>query len=122
MGSGEGSYHFGDVVHMNDGTNNTGIVKIQSPTVGAGTPQAPLTPQEAVRQLAVLLDELRAQVAPASAGAIESNLSVITSQESPPEARHSALMAVLGIATLAGEIGRPVADLVTAILGMLGLG
>ncbi|MFD9301916.1 hypothetical protein ACFWCB_04305 [Streptomyces sp. NPDC060048] len=122
MSGGEAPYHYGDVVHMNDGTRNIGIVKIQSPTVGAGTPQAPPTPQEAVRQLAVLLDALRAQVAPASAGAIESNLSVIIAEESPPEARHSALMAVLGIATLAGEIGRPVAELVTAILGMLGLG
>lgn len=57
----------------------------------------------------------------ANAGAIDANLPVITSGESSPEARHSALMAVLGIATVVGDLGRPVVAAVSGILEMLGL-
>ncbi|MFF1409749.1 hypothetical protein ACFVX6_08125 [Streptomyces sp. NPDC058289] len=113
------SYHYGDSVTVN-GSGNIGIVKNQSPTIGA--PQAaPVTPQEAIQQLERLLLELRAQVTPAGAGTIDTNLPVIVSPESGPEARHGALMAVLGLATLAGEVGRPIIEAVGRVLELLGL-
>ncbi|MFB6517916.1 hypothetical protein [Streptomyces sp. NPDC056401] len=118
VGSGS-SYHYGDRVTVN-GSGNIGIVKNQSPTIGA--PQAaPVTPQEAIQQLERLLLELRAQVTPAGAGTIDANLPVIVSPESGPEARHGALMAVLGLATLAGEVGRPIIEAVGRVLELLGL-
>ncbi|MCY0931681.1 hypothetical protein OTB20_36975 [Streptomyces sp. H27-H1] len=118
-GGSSSSYHYGDSVTVN-GSGNIGIVKNQSPTFG-GPQAAPATPQEAIQQLERLLLDLRAQVAPASAGAIDTNLPVIVSGESAPEARHGALMAVLGIATLAGEVGRPIIEAVTRVLEMMGL-
>lgn len=118
-GSGGSSYHYGDSVTVN-GSGNIGIVKNQSPTIGGGQ-AAPLSPQEAVQQLERLLLELRGQVTPAGAGTIDTNLPVIVSAESAPEARHGALMAVLGIATLAGEVGRPIIEAVGRVLELLGL-
>ncbi|MFD5145650.1 hypothetical protein [Streptomyces sp. NPDC058401] len=120
-GSGSGigrSYHYGDNVTMNGGRDNIGIVKNQSPTIG-GPQAAPTTPEEAIRELERLLLELRPQVTPADAGAIDTNLPVIVSPESGPEARHGALMAVLGIATLAGEIGLPIIEMVGRLLELL---
>ncbi|MGW1774801.1 hypothetical protein [Streptomyces sp. NPDC002104] len=121
-GSGGGtgsSNHFGDHVVVN-GSGNIGIVKNQSPTIAQQA--APTTPQEAIHQLERLLLELRAQVAPAGAGTIDSNLPVIVSAESGPEARHGALMAVLGLATLAGgEVGRAVIEAVGRVLELLSL-
>ncbi|MFD6888417.1 hypothetical protein [Streptomyces sp. NPDC059957] len=118
-GSSSSSYHYGDSVTVN-GSGNIGIVKNQSPTIG-GPQAAPATPQEAIQQLERLLLELRAQVTPAGAGTIDTNLPVIVSAESAPEARHGALMAVLGIATLAGEVGRPIIEAVGRVLELLGL-
>lgn len=114
---GGASYHYGDTVNMHGGTGNTGIVKNQSPTVV----QQAATSQAAIAQLAELLLELRTQVTPASAGTIDTNLPVIVSEESAPEARRGALMAVLGIATLAGELGLPIIDAATRVLELLGL-
>ncbi|MFZ3499575.1 hypothetical protein ACODT5_41300 [Streptomyces sp. 5.8] len=112
--------HYGDKVVMNDGQGNIGIVKNQSPTIG-GPQGAPRMPQEAIQELERLLLELRAQVTPAGAGIIDANLPVIASAESAPAARYGALSAVLGIAALAGEVGRPVFDAVTQLLALLGL-
>ncbi|MFI5866653.1 hypothetical protein [Streptomyces sp. NPDC051546] len=112
------SYHYGDNVTVN-GERNIGIVKNQSPTIG-GQPVAPTTPQEAIQQLERLLLELRPQVTPAGAGTIDTNLPVIVSPDSGPEARHGALMAVLGLATLAGEVGRPIVEAVGRLLELLG--
>lgn len=118
--SGGGDTHYGDNVTIHGGSYNTGIVKNQSPTI-AVQQAPPLTPHEAVQQLERLLLDLRAQVAPAGAGVIDTNLPVIVSGESAPEARHGVLMAVLGIATLAGEVGRPVFEAVAQVLELLGL-
>ncbi|MER5762009.1 hypothetical protein [Streptomyces sp. NPDC002082] len=118
-GSGSSSYHYGDSVTVN-GSGNIGIVKNQSPTIG-GPQAASVTPQEAIQQLERLLLELRSQVNPAGAGTIDANLPVIVSPESGPEARHGALMAVLGLATLAGEVGRPIIEAVGRVLELLGL-
>lgn len=112
------SYHYGDSVTVN-GSGNIGIVKHQSPTIAQQA--APATPQEAIQQLERLLLELRAQVAPAGAGTIDASLPVIVSADSAPEARHGALMAVLGIATLAGEVGLPIIEAVGRVLELLGL-
>ncbi|WP_327305186.1 hypothetical protein OG730_17975 [Streptomyces sp. NBC_01298] len=118
-GSG-GSYHYGDKVTVN-GSGNIGIVKNQSPTIDARQ-AAPNPPQEAIQQLERLLLELRAQVTPAGAGTIDRNLPVIVSEESDPEARHGALMAVLGVATfVGGEAGRSIIEAVGRVLELLGL-
>ncbi|MCX5405363.1 hypothetical protein OHA37_15885 [Streptomyces sp. NBC_00335] len=116
----DGGIQYGDRVTINGGQGVIGIVKNQSPTI-VGPQAAPVTPQEALRQLERLLLELRPQVTPAGAGTIDTNLPVIVSPESGPEARHGALMAVLGIATLAGEIGLPIIEAVGRVLELLGL-
>ncbi|MET9853441.1 hypothetical protein ABZY57_10890 [Streptomyces sp. NPDC006450] len=116
---GDGGTQYGDRVTMHGGRGNIGIVKSQSPTIAQQA--APATSQEAIRQLAELLMELRAQVTPAGAGTIDTNLPVIVSEESAPEARHGALMAVLGIATLAGEVGLPIIEAVRRVLELMGL-
>lgn len=123
-----GSYHYGDNVTVN-GTGNIGIVKNQSPTVAQQASPLLEAEFEALRRM---LLELRAQVEPASARSIDRSLPAITAglpAEEPAaaegafeERRHGALMAVAGIAAVAGEIGVPIIAAVNSILRMLGGG
>lgn len=133
-GAGAGAYHhFGDNVTVN-GSHNIGIVKNHSPNVSPSATPALDGQIEALRRM---LLELRAQVEPASARSIDRNLPAIASAPVPASApasaeeaaaaegdfeerRHSALMAVAGIAAVAGEIGVPILAAVNAILRLLG--
>ncbi|MET9463400.1 hypothetical protein ABZY44_01010 [Streptomyces sp. NPDC006544] len=125
-GAGAGAYHhIGDNVTVN-GSHNIGIVKNHSPSVSPSATPALDGQIEALRRM---LLELRAQVEPASARSIDRNLPAITSGPAEEtaaveggfeERRHGALMAVAGIAAVAGEIGVPVLAAVTAILRLLG--
>ncbi|MFF4096053.1 hypothetical protein ACFYYY_19910 [Streptomyces sp. NPDC001834] len=103
------SYHYGDNVTMYGGTGNTGIVKQQSPAL-----------PEAIGELVRLLQELRGELAPASAQVIDDSLPAITSDTSAPQERHRALIAVATIASTVGALGQPVADAVDKVLGLLG--
>ncbi|MER6606354.1 hypothetical protein ABT282_10700 [Streptomyces sp. NPDC000927] len=115
------SYHYGDNIHhgnningdnvnMYGGTGNTGIVKQQAPSL-----------PEAIGELVRLLQELRGELAPASAQVIDDSLPAITSATSAPQERHRALIAVATIASTVGALGQPVADAVDKILGLLGI-
>ncbi|MGW6689562.1 hypothetical protein [Streptomyces sp. NPDC054961] len=125
-GDGAGTYHhFGDNVTVN-GSHNIGIVKNHSPNVSPSATPALDGQIEALRRM---LLELRAQVEPASARSIDRNLPAIASGPAEEtaaaegdfeERRHSALMAVAGIAAVAGEIGVPILAAVNAILRLLG--
>ncbi|WP_371617343.1 hypothetical protein [Streptomyces sp. NBC_00454] len=127
------SYHYGDSVTVN-GSHNIGIVKNESPTIAQ---QAPPTLEGEIEALRQMLLVLRSQVEPASVRSIDRSLPAIAiaSADSAEgsaaataadgtfeERRHGALMAVLGIATAAREIGVPVVAAVHAVLGMLGGG
>ncbi|WP_405686119.1 hypothetical protein [Streptomyces sp. NBC_00057] len=108
------SHHYGNNIHgdnvnMYGGTGNTGIVKHQSPAL-----------PEAIGELVRLLQELRGELAPASAQVVDDSLSAITSDTSAPQERHRALIAVATIAATVGALGQPVADAVNKVLGLLG--
>ncbi|MET8944599.1 hypothetical protein ABZX30_13700 [Streptomyces sp. NPDC004542] len=111
------NYYFGDSVTMHGGQGNTGIIKNQS------APAAPVAPEleAAVRELVALVSQLRTQVAPASAQAIDDSLPAITADPAAPaQRRHAALMAVAGIAATVGAVGQPVVEAVNKVLGLLG--
>ncbi|MFG2984336.1 hypothetical protein ACGFYQ_24275 [Streptomyces sp. NPDC048258] len=117
--TGGDSYHYGDVVNMNDGTGNTGIVKHQSPTIAQ---QLPADQREAIERLVRLLEELRGQIPPGSAETVDDSLRAIASVTSTPQERHRALMAVAGVAAVIGPLAQPVGEAVHAILRLLGAG
>ncbi|MEU9620530.1 hypothetical protein ACIQWV_10985 [Streptomyces sp. NPDC098085] len=113
MSSGN-SYHYGNNIHgdnvnMYGGSGNRGIVKHQSPAL-----------PEAIGELVRLLQELRGELAPASAQVIDDSLPAITSHTNAPQERHRALIAVATIAATVGALGQPVADAVDKVLGLLG--
>lgn len=109
---------YGDNVNMNGGTGNTGMVK------NIGTSPAPAMDPElrvAIGELVRLVGELREQVTPATAQTIDATLPVLASADTAqPQERHSALMAVAGIAATAGALGAPILDAVNRVLQLLG--
>ncbi|MFD7921377.1 hypothetical protein ACFV3R_19380 [Streptomyces sp. NPDC059740] len=112
------NYHFGDSVTVNGGRGNIGMIKNQS--APAGSQQQPEL-QEALGELRRLLTELRGQVSPVSAEAIDESLPDIGDEgEVQPRARHRALLAVAGIAATVGEVGRPALEAVNKVLELLG--
>ncbi|MFD8213865.1 hypothetical protein ACFV2U_09085 [Streptomyces sp. NPDC059697] len=113
------NFYFGDNVNMHGGTGNTGMVKNQvvAPNSAAGSAEL----EAAVGELLRLVEQLRGQVAPVSAQAIDDSLPAISSDGStPPQERHRALLAVAGIATTVGVVGQPVIEAVNKILELLG--
>ncbi|MFI5689618.1 hypothetical protein [Streptomyces sp. NPDC051636] len=111
------NYYFGDSVSMHGGQGNTGIIKNQAaPAAPAASPEL----EAAVRELVALVEQLRGQVPPASAQAIDDSLPDITADPgAPTQQRHRALMAVAGIAATVGAVGQPVVEAVNRILGLL---
>ncbi|MEV5988513.1 hypothetical protein AB0L85_26475 [Streptomyces sp. NPDC052051] len=108
----------GEIVNMYGGTNNTGIMNQYS---GAAHPAQPAPPAllEAIEELSCLLRELRDQVAPATARVIDDSLPALSSQASPPQERHRALIAVATIAATAGALGQPVLEAVNRVAELL---
>lgn len=116
--SGGQHYYFGsgDHVTMHGGTGNTGIDK----RVAAAQEQ-PQAVQEALSELLTLLQELRAQVPPASAGALDDSLPALRADaDVQPQERHRALLAVAGIAATIGSLGVPVVEAVNKVLELIG--
>ncbi|GHE66383.1 hypothetical protein CP980_16005 [Streptomyces vinaceus] len=113
------SYYFGRTVNMHGGTHNTGMVN-HGPDPASVRPADPAL-AEAVRELVVLLAELREQVSPLTARSLDDALPALAADSDavPPEERHRALMAVAGIAATAGALGQPVLDAVRAVLELL---
>ncbi|MFB7466367.1 hypothetical protein ACFCZ1_23235 [Streptomyces sp. NPDC056224] len=114
-----GGNHYGDIVNMNQGSGNTGIVKNQFPAVA---PQLPADQREAIAELIRLLQELRGQLPPAAVETVDGSLRTISSAGSTPQERHGALMTVAGVAAVIGPLAQPVVDAVQAILRLLGAG
>ncbi|GAA0901465.1 hypothetical protein [Streptomyces thermoalcalitolerans] len=107
----------GDTVNMYGGTHNTEMIKNQY--LAAPRPASqPLL--EAIEELSRLLQELRNQVASATAQVIDDSLPVISSQTSTPQERHRALIAVATIAATVGALGQPVVEAVNRVLELLG--
>ncbi|WP_327354402.1 hypothetical protein [Streptomyces sp. NBC_01304] len=117
--SGGGTHnYYGDNVNMHGGTGNVGMVKNQSAPAQA----VPDGLEQAVRELVLLIQELRGQVPEASAQAIDDSLPAITADGSAqPQQRHGALMAVAGIAATVGAVGQPVLEAVNRVLELLGV-
>ncbi|MFF3260932.1 DUF5955 family protein [Streptomyces sp. NPDC002932] len=111
----------GDNVNMYGGSGNTGIQNnhFAPPAADSGSPEL----QEAVRELLRLVGELRAQLPPVSARALDENLPALTGAADAPQApeeRHRALLAVAGIAATVSTVGEPVVEAVRKVLGLLG--
>ncbi|GHA94976.1 MULTISPECIES: hypothetical protein [Streptomyces] len=120
MSAGGNNYNFGDIVNMHGGSGNYGIVKGQ--TTPGTTPSEPPALEAAVRELLVLVHELRDQVSPLNARTIDDSVSAIDGDAgAPPEDRHRALLAVAGIAATVGTVGEPVLEAVNRILELLGV-
>ncbi|MFF4145910.1 hypothetical protein ACFY0A_32180 [Streptomyces sp. NPDC001698] len=111
------NYYFGDNVNMRGGRDNIGMVKNQVAPANAPAPSSALL--SAIEELRRLMEELRAQVPPASARAIDDSLPDIAA-DAEPQQRHRALMAVAGIAATVGAVGVPVVEVVNRILEMIG--
>ncbi|WP_404960623.1 hypothetical protein [Streptomyces sp. 147326] len=114
-----GGNHYGDIVNMNQGSGNTGIVKNQFPAVA---PQLPADQRAAIETLVRLLEELRDRIPAASAETVDGSLRTIASSGSTPQERHGALMTVAGVAAVIGPLAQPVVDAVQAVLRLLGAG
>ncbi|MFF5975234.1 hypothetical protein ACFY7C_27385 [Streptomyces sp. NPDC012769] len=114
------NHFYGNTVNMHGGTGNTGMVFQRSGAAdesGAGGEELTRAVQELVR----LLAELRPQLSPQDAEAVDASLPVITGEaEAEPQERRQALMTVLGVASLAATLGQPVAEAVRGILGLIG--
>ncbi|MFD5324841.1 hypothetical protein [Streptomyces sp. NPDC127092] len=119
MTDGENHY-YGNTVNMHGGSGNTGMVFNQgAPSAEHAGAADELT--RAVRELVLLLEELRPRLSAQDAQAVDANLPAITGEEeTEPAQRRQALMTVLGIASLAETLGQPVAAAVRAVLGLLG--
>lgn len=104
-------------MNMYGGSHNTGIIKNQ---YSGASQQASQHLLEAIEELSRLLQELRTQVAPATAQVIDDSLPVISSRTSAPQERHRALIAVATIASTVGALGQPVVEAVNRVLELLG--
>ncbi|RNG16623.1 hypothetical protein [Streptomyces botrytidirepellens] len=116
--SGDQHYYFGsgDHVTMHGGSGNIGIDKRVTPVQ-----EQPEAVQEALRELLTLVQELRAQVPPVSAGALDDSLPALRAEaDVPPQERHRALLAVAGIAATIGALGVPIIEAVNKVLELMG--
>ncbi|MGA5036292.1 hypothetical protein ACPCA8_04430 [Streptomyces capoamus] len=110
------NYYYGDSVNMYGGQGNQGIVKSQVSPAG----QDPAL-VAALAELHRMIAELRAQVPAPSARLLDESLPALSTDAAvPAQERHRALMAIAGIAATVGAVGRPVAEAVQAVVGLLG--
>jgi hypothetical protein len=118
MIGGDQHYYFGsgDHVTMHGGSGNVGIDKRITPAH-----ELPPAVQDALRELLTLVEELRAQVPPASVGTLDDSLPVLCAEANvQPQERHRALLAVAGIAATVGAVGVPVVEAINKVLELLG--
>jgi hypothetical protein len=116
--SGDQHYYFGsgDHVTMHGGSGNIGIDKRVTPAQ-----EQPEAVQEGLRELLALVQQLRAQVPPVSADALDDSLPALRAEaDVPPQERHRALLAVAGIAATIGALGVPVIEAVNKVLELMG--
>lgn len=109
-----GDSYFGDVVRIEGGSNNIGMVKNQY-----GTAQAPELAAQ-LAQLRGLVAVLRsdAAVAPEVAEDLDAHLAEATG-DGQPDRRSRALRSIRAIAQTVGVLGAPVVELVNKILDLV---
>lgn len=115
--SGDQHYYLGsgDHVTLHGGTGNVGIDKRVTP---AHVPPAAV--QEALRELLVLIQDLRAHVPPVSAGVLDDSLPALRAEaDVQPQERHRALLAVAGIAATIGALGVPIVEAIGKVLELM---
>ncbi|KIZ13676.1 hypothetical protein [Streptomyces natalensis] len=118
MSGGDQHYYFGggDHVTMHGGSGNVGIDKRITPAQ-----EVPQAVQEALHELLTLVQELRAQVPPASADALDDALPALRAESNvQPQERHRALLSVAGIAATVGALGVPTVEAINKILELIG--
>ncbi|MBL1102837.1 hypothetical protein [Streptomyces coffeae] len=116
--SGDQHYYFGsgDHVTMHGGSGNIGIDKRVTPAQ-----ELPQAVQEALRELLALVQELRPQLPPVNADALDDSLPALRAEaDVPPQERHRALLAVAGIAATIGALGVPIIDAINKVLELMG--
>ncbi|GGV17793.1 hypothetical protein GCM10010260_66800 [Streptomyces filipinensis] len=111
------NHYYGDNVNMYGGRNNQGIVKNQG---GPGAGQQDPALAAALAELNGLVARLRTQVPAPDAQLLDESLPAVSPDAAvPAQERHRALMAIAGIAATVGAVGRPVAEAVRAVIGMI---
>jgi hypothetical protein len=118
MGS---NYHYGDsVTNTNYGSQNVQFGPNSHMRVTNSQGSADTT--AALREMVMLIQELRAQVTPADRQALDESASVLRQGErAEPGVLRRAVGTVIGIATLAGSVGGPALDAALKVKELLGL-
>ncbi|MEU8624979.1 hypothetical protein [Streptomyces sp. NPDC048669] len=111
----DASNYYGPVVNMNGGRENIGI---NNGTAGGAAQNVEL--RAAVADLTRVLRELRPHLAPDQARTVEDALPELTPDLSTLRERGIVLASVAQIAATVGEVGRPAAEAVGRLLGLLG--
>lgn len=111
----EASNYYGPVVNMNGGRENIGI---RYGDVGGAAEDTEL--RAAVEDLTRVLGELRPHLAPDQARTVEGALPELTPDRDALRERGMVLASVAQIAAVVGEVGRPAAEAVGRLLGLLG--
>lgn len=110
--------NFGPVVNMDGGMGNTGINYGTHTVHNDGTAQdAEL--RAAVRELTQLLKDLRPRLTPDQARTVEDALPALTPDRGTLRERGLILASLAQIAATVGEVGRPAAEAVGRLLGLL---
>ncbi|MFF9013514.1 hypothetical protein ACF09C_11200 [Streptomyces sp. NPDC014870] len=112
MTAGDSNNFYGDVVHMNGGTGNQGIVHHHaSPAV-----------EQALLAVLARVDALRGDLGPEEWQALDDARPALEAGDGVPDgARRSALRAIRSVAEAAGSIGQPLLDATRAALQLLGV-
>jgi hypothetical protein len=106
-----GSYHIGDEVTQY-GDHNIGILKNQGPA----------DPQEALRNLAILVQALRDEVPVADRQVIDESMRTINRGNDVEKGTlRRALGNIAGIAAMVGEFGVPVIDSIRKVMSAFGI-
>ncbi|MFG2674526.1 hypothetical protein [Streptomyces sp. NPDC048445] len=111
----EASNFYGPVVNVNGGRENIGI---NYGTVGGAVEDVEL--RAAVEELTRVLRELRPHLAPDQARTVEGALPELTPDRDALRERGMTLASVAQIAATVGEVGRPAAEALGRLLGLLG--
>lgn len=115
------NYHYGDAVNIHGGTGHIGIVKNGAHVTPAVPAPSPAALQQAIDELRETVMELRGEVPPASAQAIDDTLPTVTAGIAVrPRDRRNALDVIAAIAATVGTVGQPVIEAVNKILALLG--
>ncbi|MEV7418315.1 hypothetical protein [Streptomyces sp. NPDC089919] len=111
----DASHYHGPVVNMTGGRQNVGV---NYGTVGGGAGEDDGL-RAAVAELVRLLGELGPRLAPEQARAVEEALPELVPDRAALRERGLVLASVAQIAAAAGAVGRPVAEAVGQLIGLL---